>query len=92
MRTTLRLANLALTLALAMPGVVFLYKRFPSEASPHQGVIVRQSLWAGIYIALMIWLSLGQVFNYLLAGVVLAGIAVIEIFLRMRERSLWRRP
>ena len=77
---------------LAMPGIVFLYKRFPSEASPDQRVIVRQSLWAGIYVALMIWLSLGQVFNYILALVVLAGIGVIEVFLRLRERSLWRRP
>lgn len=76
----------------AMPVIVFLYRRFPSEAYPDQSVIVRQSLWAGIYTALMIWLSLGQVFNYLLAVVVLAGIAVIEVFLRLRERSLWRRP
>ena len=75
---------------LAMPAVVFMYQRFPSEPPPEQKVIVRQSLWAGIYVALMVWMSLGQVFNLGLAILVMVGIAVIEVFLRLRERSFWR--
>jgi len=75
---------------LAMPVVVFMYQRFPSQPAPEQKVIVRQSLWAGMYVALMIWMSLGQVFNLGLAILVIVGIAVIEVFLRMRERSIWR--
>ena len=75
-----------------MPGVVFIYQRFPSSRPPEQTVIVRQSLWGGIFTAVMVWISLGQVFNPTLALLGIIGIAVIETFLRMRERSIWRRP
>jgi len=77
---------------LALPVVVFLYHRFPSGHIPAQGVIIRQSLWAGIYVALMIWLRLGQVFNLGVAVIVFVGITLLEIALRFGERSLWRRP
>jgi hypothetical protein len=77
---------------LAMPAVVFLYHRFPSGYVPAQGVIIRQSLWAGIYVSLMIWMSLGQVFKLGVAIIVLVGITLLEIILRFGERSLWRRP
>jgi hypothetical protein len=77
---------------LAIPAVVFLYHRFPSGHSPTQGVIIRQSLWAGIYVAFMIWLSLGQVFGLGVAIIVLVGITLLEIVLRFGERSFWRRP
>ena len=77
---------------LALPTVVFLYQRFPSGHVPAQGVIIRQSLWAGIFIALILWLRLGQVFNLGVGLIVLVGITLLEIALRFGERSLWRRP
>ena len=77
---------------LAMPVVIFLYHRFPSGYIPSQQVVIRQSLWAGIYVSLMIWLSLGQVFNLGLGLIILMGIILLEIILRFGERSLWRRP
>ena len=77
---------------LALPTVVFLYQRFPSGHVPAQGVLIRQSLWAGIFIALILWLRLGQVFNLGVGLIVLVGITLLEIALRFGERSLWRRP
>lgn len=77
---------------LALPAVVFLYHRFPSGHVPAQMVIIRQSLWAGIFVALMIWMSLGQVFRLGVALIVAAGITILEIVLRLGERSFWRRP
>lgn len=77
---------------LAMPAVVFLYNRFPPALPPEDKVIVRQSLWAGVYVALILWMSLGQVVNFGLALLCLVGISLFEIFLRVRENSLWRRP
>ncbi len=77
---------------LAMPAVVYLYQRFPSQPPPEQRVIVRQSMWAGVYVALMVWMSFGQVVNIGLAVLVLVGISVLEIILRLRERSFWRKP
>jgi hypothetical protein len=77
---------------LALPAVVYLYQRFPSGHIPAQGVIVRQSLWAGIFAALMIWLRQGQVLTLGVAVIVLVGITLLEVALRIGERSLWRRP
>ncbi|MBN2043855.1 MAG: hypothetical protein JW757_02445 [Anaerolineales bacterium] len=77
---------------LAMPVVLFIYHRFPTGHTPSQRVILRQSLWAGIYAAFMIWLSLGQVFKLGVAAIVFVGIVLLEIVLRFGERSFWRRP
>jgi len=77
---------------LALPAVVFLYFRFPSGHIPAQGVIIRQSLWAGVFAALMIWLRLGQVLTLGVGVIVLVGITLLEIALRVGERSLWRKP
>ena len=75
---------------LALPVVVFLHIRFPVEPAPEQKVIVRQSLWVGVYTALLIWMSFGQVVSVGLALIFLVGFVVVEILLRLRERSFWR--
>ena len=76
----------------ALPVAVFLHYRFPAEPPAEQKVVVRQSLWVGIYAALLIWMNFGQVVSVGLAGVFLVGFIVLEIILRLRERSFWRRP
>ena len=76
----------------ALPAAAYLHRRFPSEPAPNPGVMVRQSLWVGVYVALMIWMNFGQVVSVGLAMIFLVGFVGIEIFLRMRERSRWRRP
>jgi hypothetical protein len=75
---------------LALPAVVYLHIRFPSEPPPEQKVIVRQALWVGVYVALLIWMSFGQVVSAGLALIFLVGFVVVEILLRLRERSFWR--
>lgn len=76
----------------ALPAAVYLNRRFHSEPAPGPSVMVRQSLWVGVYVALMIWMNFGQVVSFGLAVIFLVGFIGIEIFLRMRERSRWRRP
>lgn len=75
---------------LALPAVVYLHIRFPAEPPPEQKVIVRQALWVGVYVALLIWMSFGQVVSAGLALVFLVGFVGVEILLRLRERSFWR--
>ncbi|HAY85447.1 MAG TPA: hypothetical protein DCY42_11145 [Chloroflexi bacterium] len=75
---------------LALPAVVFLHVRFPTEPPPEQNVIVRQALWVGVYTALLIWMSFGQVVSVGLAIIFLVGFVIVEILLRLRERSFWR--
>lgn len=77
---------------LSLPVVAFLNHRFPAQPPAEQSVVVRQALWVGVYVALLIWMNFGQVVSVGLAGVFLVGFVVLEIILRFRERSFWRKP
>lgn len=77
---------------LALPFVALLNRRFPSLPPPTQMVIVRQALWVGIYIPLLLWLRLGRIINLSLAILLAAGFILIETLLRLRERSQWKPP
>ncbi len=73
----------------SIPLVYFLNKRFPSEPPVEGMVILRQSLWVGIFGSMVAWLQLGRVLTPGLA-LILAGVFVlIEFLLRMFERSRW---
>ncbi len=76
---------------LALPFVAAINYRV-SNNPPEAKVIVRQALWVGVYAALMVWMSFGQVVSIGLAILFLVGFLLIEVFLRLRERSIWRRP
>ncbi|MDH5505954.1 MAG: hypothetical protein OEZ02_01900 [Anaerolineae bacterium] len=74
----------------AMPAAAHLNQRFPSSPPAGADVILRQALWFGIYGATLAWLNYGHVFTLNLAGIILLGFTVIEIMLRLRERSQWK--
>ena len=80
---------LALTGA-ALPVMAFLNRRFHSIPPATQGVIVRQSLWFGIYFPILVWLQIGRVLNPFIALILAIGFVVIEWLLRLRERSKWK--
>ncbi|MFN2158412.1 MAG: hypothetical protein ACK2U3_01070 [Anaerolineales bacterium] len=80
---------LALTGA-ALPVMAFLNRRFHSIPPATQGVIVRQSLWFGIYFPTLVWLQIGRVLNPFIALILAIGFVVIEWLLRLRERSQWK--
>jgi hypothetical protein len=75
-----------------LPATVYLNHRFPSRPQANAKVMVRQALWVGIFAATMAWLNYGQVISFSLAVIFLVGFAAIEVFLRLWERSQWRRP
>ena len=70
---------------LALTGTV----RFPGPPPATIGVILRQSLWAGIYFPTLAWLQIGRTLTPTLALLFALGLILIEILLRMRERSRW---
>ena len=85
------LALMAVT-GTALPVVYFFHRRFPDEIPAEPGIIVRQALWFGIYGATLAWLQLGRLVTvYLVLGLA-GGLAAIEYFLRLRERSRWKPP
>jgi hypothetical protein len=70
-----------------LPFIRYLNVRFtPTDVElPPGGVIVRQSIWFGLFVVLCAWLQLPRVLNLPIAfflGLVFIG---IEVFLRSRE-------
>jgi hypothetical protein len=76
----------------ALPFVVYLNQRFPTDPPVESRVLVRESLFLGVYAAILLWMKLGQVVNFGLAVLFLLGFTLLEAFLRLRESSFWRKP
>lgn len=75
-----------------LPVVYFFHRRFPSEPPAAANVIVRQAMWFGIYGATLAWLQLGRLVTvYVILGLA-GGLAAIEYFTRLREKSHWKPP
>jgi len=75
-----------------LPMVYFFHLRFPDNPAADSNVIVRQSLWFGVYAATLAWLQLGRLVTvYVILGLGF-GLIAIEYFIRMRERAHWTPP
>lgn len=71
----------------ALPFAYFINVRFPSNPPAQEGVLVREALFVGLYIDLIIWLQFGKVLNFAVGVFLLVGFALIEFLLRWRERN-----
>lgn len=72
---------------LALPVVYYLHKRFPSNPLVAPAVLVREAVWFGLYVDIVLWLQFGKVLNPALAIFIAIGLIIIELLIRMRERS-----
>ena len=71
----------------SLPIVYFFHRRFPTEPLAGPNVIVRQSLWVGVYGATLAWLQLGRLVTlYVILGLA-GGLIAIEYFIRLREKA-----
>ncbi len=76
----------------ALPIVFYLHKRFPIETPAESNVIIRQSLWVGVYGATLAWLQLGRLVTlYVILGLA-GGLIAAEYFIRIREKANRRIP
>jgi hypothetical protein len=80
---------LALT-GIALPVMAFLNRRFPGHAPATPEIITRQAMWVGFYGCLIAWLQIGRVVTPALVLLLAVGFAVVEMLLRLRERSQWK--
>jgi hypothetical protein len=83
------LSVLALT-GTVLPVVAFLNRRFPSNPPAAPAVILREAIWVGIYGPTLAWLQIGRVLTPALAVLLATGLILIELLLRLRERSQWK--
>ncbi len=79
---------LFLTLAgISLPVTDFFNRRFPSKPRAEASVVVRQSVWFGIYGCVIAWLQFGRILNSGLVLFLAIGLVTVELILRMNERS-----
>ena len=71
----------------AVPIVRYLNVRFtPMEVEvPPGGVIVRQSIWIGLFVVTCAWLQIPRALSLPLALFIILVLVVVEVFLRSRE-------
>jgi hypothetical protein len=72
---------------LAMPIVRYLNVRFTplDREVPPAGVIVRQSVWMGLWVVVCAWLQIPRLLTLPIAVFILLALLIIEGFLRNRE-------
>lgn len=72
---------------LALPLIRFINVRFTPlhREVPPAGVIVRQSVWVGLWVVICAWLQMPRLLTLPLALVIAAALIVVEVFLRSRE-------
>lgn len=73
--------------ATALPFVRYLNLRFTpiTRQPPPGGVLVRQSVWIGLFVVTCAWLQIPRVLTPTVAFFVALALIVIEVFLRSRE-------
>jgi hypothetical protein len=71
-----------------LPFVRFLNLRFSRESVPPSGgVILRQSIWIGLFVVACAWLQIPRVLNAVIAFFLAISLIVIEVFLHVREQD-----
>jgi len=70
----------------ALPFVWILNRRFVGRFSASGGMMLRESMWVGLFVMIASWLQMIRTLNFVTGGFLALGLVVIEIFLRMRER------
>ena len=70
---------------LTIPISFFLNRNFSPHFEP--GVVVRQSLWVGLYAAILAWLQIPRILNFTIGLWLALAFIVIEYLIRWRETA-----
>lgn len=73
-----------------LPFIWMLHRRFGASRPAPPSTLLRQGLWVGLYTTLCIWLQINRSLSLSLAVLLAVGLAAIEWFLGILERSAWR--
>lgn len=72
-----------------LPFVRFLNARFTRDEfdSPSDGIVLRQSIWVGLFVVACAWLQIPRVLNPVIAFFLALSLVAVEVFLHMREQD-----
>jgi len=73
----------------SLPVIAYLNHRFMGDTPAPGDVILREAILLGIYFPTLAWLQLSRVLTVVLAFLLAFGMALIELLLRLREKSRW---
>jgi len=51
--------------------------------------VIREGIMIGLYAAILLWLNKGQVLSFGLALILIVGLTLVELLIRLRDRSAW---
>lgn len=74
----------------ALPFVWLLHRRFDLQQPAPSPVLVRQALWVALLVALLVWLQINRSLTISLGILIGVGFIVLEWFLRLLERNVWK--
>ncbi|MBN1565430.1 MAG: hypothetical protein JXA10_16405 [Anaerolineae bacterium] len=72
-----------------LPFVRFLNARFTRDLSqsPSDGIVLRQSIWVGLFVVACAWLQIPRVLSPLIAGFLALSLVAVEVVLHLREQD-----
>ncbi len=70
----------------ALPFAWILNRRFTTRYLVSGGVMLRESMWVGLFIVIVTWLQMTRTLSLATGFFLALSMIVIEIFLRLRER------
>ena len=75
---------------LALPFFALLNYRFQGEGALQASVVIREAVLCGICVDILAWLQIGRELTGPMALIIVVGFVLIEILLRVSERSRWK--
>lgn len=79
-----------------LPVAAFLNRRFPTKPPAGAGVVLRESIWVGVYATTVAWLQyiyinfFDEALPVAMAVILAVALVIIEWLLRLREKSQWK--
>lgn len=73
----------------SFPIVAYLNRIIKPFGPANFETVIREGIMIGLYAAILLWLNKGQVLSFGLALILVIGITLVELLIRLRNRSTW---
>lgn len=73
----------------SLPGIAYLNRIIKPFGPATYEIIIREGILIGLYCAILLWLNKGQILTFGLALILIIGLILVELLLRLRNRSQW---